>query len=140
MAKKNQLGVENLKAGFSLISSVILSTLSGDTNNDGEINSTERIQLIGAILPQLFPSFNLYGGIREEIEDKITSEEFDELVAYTQTLDFLPDSKEEAEKYVKRVFLWINYNRRFVKESIDFFQKKKSLKSDSPGELSVTKI
>ena len=121
--KQDRLGVESIKLALTMLGGILNTALSGDRNEDGNIDSTERVQLIGSILPQLFPVFNIYSDIQDEIEDKVTTEEFDELIAHVQTVDFLPDGKEEAEKYVKKVFLWINYNRRFVRDSIAQFSK-----------------
>lgn len=121
--KQNVLGVDAFKLALTMLSGILNTAFSGDRNKDGVIDNTERIALIGSMIPQLFPVFNLYADLQDEIEDKVTSEEFDELIAHVQTLDFLPDGKEEAEKYVKKVFLWINYNRRFVRDSISQFSK-----------------
>jgi len=66
---------------------------------------------------------------------------FSQCSTYTQhtpTLDFLPAGRDMAEKYVKRLFLWINYNRRFIADSIKLFSKREAMEIQLPSK--VTKI
>lgn len=122
MAKANNFGVEGLKTGLSVVAGIVKTAFSLDVNGDGEVDSTERISFITSIIPQAFPFFSLYPQLKEEVTDRITNEEFEELVAHVQQLDFLPQGKDKAEQYVKKVILWINYNRRFIADSIELFK------------------
>ena len=133
MAKANNFGVGNIKRGMSVIAGLVKTSFSIDANGDGKIDSGEKIGFATSLLPQVFPMFNLYGGITDEVTDKVTDEEWDELVAHAQTLDFLPPGKDVAEKYVKRLFLWINYNRRFIADSIKLFTKREAVEIQLPA-------
>lgn len=133
MAKANDYGVENIKRGMTVIAGTVKTAFSIDANGDGKIDNGEKIGFATSLLPQVFPILNLYGGITDEVTDKITNEEWDDLVNHAQTLDFLPEGKDVAEKYVKRLFLWINYNRRFIADSIQLFSKRKAVEIQLPA-------
>lgn len=133
--KPNNFGVTNIKRGLTIISGLVKTSFSIDGNGDGKIDAGEKIGFATSILPQVFPMFNIYGGIADEVKDKVTDEEWDELVAHTQTLDFLPPGKDVAEKYVKRLFLWINYNRRFIADTIQLFSKREAIEIQLPAKV-----
>lgn len=124
MAKANNLGVEAIKNGLTITAGIVKSSFSADTNGDGKVDSGERLAFIGSILPQTFPLFTVIPAAAEEIRDKITAEEREELVDHAVSLDFLPEGRDVAEEYIKLVILWINYNIRFVNKSIQFFSKR----------------
>jgi len=126
MAKANNYGVENIKRGLNVVAGIVKTSFSADSNQDGKIDGSERTAYLVSVLPQTLPLFGIYGGIVEEIKDKITAEEREELVDFTVSLDFLPDGRENAEEYVKTVMLWLNYNIQFANKSIQFFAKSKA--------------
>jgi len=126
MAKANNYGVQNIKQGLSVVAGISKTSFSMDTNEDGKIDSSERTAYLISVLPQTFPLFGIYGGMVDEIKDKITNEEREELVDHAVSLDFLPEGRDVAEDYVKTVILWLNYNIRFANKSIQFFSKNKA--------------
>ena len=67
--------------------------------------------------------FGIFTELGNEVKDKITEEEWEELTDHIVATDFLPDDREKAEQYLRLVVLWLNYNRRFVSKSIAFFSK-----------------
>lgn len=138
--KSNDYGVNNIKKGMSVIAGLVKTSFSIDSNGDGRIDSGEKIAFATSLLPQVFPMFNLYGGITDEVTDKVTNEEWDDLVQHAQSLDFLPEGKDVAEKYVKRLFLWINYNRRFIADSIKLFSKKEAVEIQLPKKARKIKL
>ena len=138
--KQNNFGVTNIKRGLTVVAGLVKTTFSIDADGDGRIDAGEKIGFATALLPQIFPVFSLYPNITDEVKDKITEEEWDELVAHTQTLDFLPEGKEVAEQYVKRLFNWINYNRKFIADSIKLFSKKEAVLIKLPKKARKIKL
>lgn len=126
MAKANNYGIQNLKTGITIFGGIFKSSWSIDLNKDGKVDGSERIAYIGNVLPQTFPFFGIVTELGNEVKDKITEEEWDDLVDHVVSTDFLPNDRDEAEEYLKLVILWINYNRRFVTKSISFFAKEEN--------------
>ena len=123
MAKANNYGIQNLKTGITVFAGIFKTSFNIDLNKDGKIDGSERIAYLGNVLPQTFPFFGIFTELGNEVKDKITEEEWDELTDFIVATDFLPDDRDEAEDYLRLVILWINYNRRFVVKSIAFFSK-----------------
>lgn len=138
--KQNNFGITNIKRGLTTVAGLVKTAFSADSDGDGKIDTAEKIGFATALLPQIFPIFNLYPSIADEVKDKITEAEWDELVAHTQKLDFLPEGKEVAERYVKRLFLWINYNRRFIADTIKLFSKKEAVEIKLPKKARKIKL
>ena len=135
MAKANNFGVEGIKNGMTVVAGLVKTSFSADINGDGKIDGSERISFVTSFIPQAFPLLSIYPAAADEVKDKITNEEWDELVDYAQTLDFLPAGKDVAEKYVKRLFLWINYNRRFIADSIQLLSKREGVEIQLPTKV-----
>lgn len=114
-------GIENLKKGLGFIASTTKAVFNMDLNNDGKIDNAEKLTFATGLIPQVFTIVPLWPRIKEEGGD-LQSEEIDELVEYVQTLDFLPRDKDALEQYVKDFVAWINYNRKFILYSVEFFR------------------
>jgi len=127
MAKANNYGIQNIKTGITIFGGIFKTSFGIDMNKDGKIDGSERIAYIGNVLPQTFPFFGIFTELGNEVKDKITEEEWEDLVDHVVATDFLPTDRDEAEEYLKLVILWLNYNRRFAVKSIAFFSKEERM-------------
>lgn len=124
---QNQLGIDNLKLGLNFIANQVRSLYNLDQNQDGEVDTTEKIAYATRLIPAALSVVPAFPEMRDEARrGELTTEEIDELVTYAVTLDFLPPSKDDVEEFIRRFVLWVNYNRRFVEDAIDFFQRRQA--------------
>lgn len=119
----NNYGIENTKQVLNVIADTVKASVGIDRNLDGKVDTEEIITYASRIIPLAVSSLPTIQGARPEVRrGELTSEEIDQLVEHVQTLDFLPADRDRTEAYVKRVANWLNYNRKFVEESVEFFR------------------
>lgn len=127
VSQQNQLGVESLKAGLAFIAGQVRALFDLDRNNDGKVDLQEKLGYATQLIPSALSVIPAFPTMRDEARrGELTSDEVDELVEYAITLDFLPPGKDDVELYVRKFILWVNYNRRFIEDSIKFFQRKEA--------------
>lgn len=119
----NEYGIENTKQVLNVLADTVKASVGIDRNLDGKVDTEEIINYASRIIPLAVSSLPIIQGARPEVRrGELTSSEIDELVEHVQTLDFLPTDRDRIEAYVKRVANWLNYNRKFVEESVEFFK------------------
>lgn len=117
----NKLGIENIKAVFGLVANLLLDGFGIDQNNDGKIVMAEIFAYATAQVFKVTGVIPAFKQFDDEFRD-LTDEELTELIAYVQTLDFLPPGKDSLEEFVKKTVNMLNYNYRYGKYSLSFFQ------------------
>ena len=121
--KENKFGVDAIKRLITRLSQVSSAFFFADTDEDGEISTTETIGFVGQLFPIILAVSSDWQNLTNEVIDVITRDEWDEIVLHVNNTSFIPTevSKEHVENYIKSIVNWANYNRKFVEETIDFF-------------------
>jgi hypothetical protein len=119
--KISRFGINAIKSILTVIAGIVRDSFTIDSNKDGDVSLGE---ILSFATSQVFKSAGVLSDLnnfKDEVKD-LDDSEIAELVDYVQTLDFLPPSKDAAERFIKDVVNFINYNYRFTKKSVVFFQ------------------
>jgi hypothetical protein len=119
--KISRFGINAIKSILTVIAGIVRDSFTIDSNKDDNISLGE---ILSFATSQVFKSAGVLSDLnnfKDEVKD-LDDSEIAELVDYVQTLDFLPPSKDAAERFIKDVVNFINYNYRFTKKSVVFFQ------------------
>jgi hypothetical protein len=119
--KISRFGINAIKSILTVIAGIVRDSFTIDSNKDGDVSLGE---ILSFATSQVFKSAGVLSDLnnfKDEVKD-LDDSEIAELVDYVQTLDFLPPNKDAAERFIKDVVNFINYNYRFTKKSVVFFQ------------------
>ena len=106
-------GIVNAKKFLTILGAQVQAAATMDSDGDGQISTMEWTNFGGGLAIAVFSSFSTVSAALPEFGD-LKGEEFDELTTHVLGIDFLPDSKDQAEDLVKYVLFVANTNRKFV--------------------------
>lgn len=132
---ENKLGITKLKSGLTGVGFIIKGAVGIDSNGDGKVSGTESIAFATQALPAALPILMNFGDIRAETKGaEFTEEEREEAIQHLVSLDILPEGEKNdiAEEWIDDTILWLRYNERYIKRSIEAFKAMKTA-----GELDV---
>jgi hypothetical protein len=114
-------GIDAIKAFLRLLVQQLQATYTIDTNRNGKVDLNEGVAYGTGLFTTVVSAYPLISPVRQEGGD-LSAAEIDELINYIVSLQVLPGGRPNAEAFLDRTLLWLNYNRKYIGDAIAYFR------------------
>lgn len=107
---------------LEFIATVVKSVIMSDMNGNGKIDSSEYFGIVTRLIPSLLSGYTNITTLAKNWKN-LDSAEIDIILAYGETIDFLPNDRKRINELIKLIFNIAAYNKNAVSRVLKLIRK-----------------